>query len=144
MSWKISLILSQWMIKVQHFPLHYLTNVWTSHRVNTYLRNYQLVRGFPSYLLTLNLLPLWTSVVSCCLTLFRIDLFRGSHEWGAKMPPFPKTCHTYPRMIKVGTVISHLRKIQKYIDHVKHPFSFADISNFSLENQNFCYIKKYR
>ena len=27
--------------------------------------------------------------------------------------PLPKICHTYPAMIKLGTVISYLRKIQK-------------------------------
>ena len=28
-------------------------------------------------------------------------------------PPFPKICHTYPAMMKLGTVIPYLKKIQK-------------------------------
>ena len=31
---------------------------------------------------------------------------------GAKRPPLPKICHTYPTMMKLGTVISYLNKIQ--------------------------------
>ena len=30
-----------------------------------------------------------------------------------KLPPLPKICHTYPTMMKVGTVILYLKKIQK-------------------------------
>ena len=31
--------------------------------------------------------------------------FRGcSQIWGAKKVPFPKICHTYPTMMKLGTV----------------------------------------
>ena len=33
---------------------------------------------------------------------------------GAKMPhPLPKICHTYPTMVKFGTVVPYLKKIQK-------------------------------
>ena len=42
--------------------------------------------------------------------------FRGC-SWmgggGAKRPPLPKICHTYPTMIKLGTVIAYLKEIQK-------------------------------
>ena len=47
-------------------------------------------------------------------------------------------------MMKLGTVIPYLRKIQKYINHVTHPLSSADISIFSPKISKFCYIKKYR
>ena len=41
-------------------------------------------------------------------------LFRGcSRIRGAFWPPVPKICHTYPTMMKLGTVIPYLRKIQK-------------------------------
>ena len=52
-------------------------------------------------------------------------------------------CHTYPTMMTLGTVIPSL-KSKKYINHVTHPSNFADISIFSTEISNFCYIKKYR
>ena len=37
-----------------------------------------------------------------------------------------------------------IQKIYKYINHVTHPLSSADISIFSQEISKFCYIKKYR
>ena len=55
-----------------------------------------------------------------------------------------KIHHTYPTMIKLGTVIPYLRKIKnKFINHVTQSLSSADISIFSLEISKFCYIKKY-
>ena len=48
----------------------------------------------------------------------------------------PKICHTYPTIMKVGTTIPYLKKIQKYMNHVTHPFSSADIRRFSPENSN--------
>ena len=48
--------------------------------------------------------------------LFRIDFFGAAHGWGeAKNVPLPKICHTYPSMMKLGTVVSYLRNIQKII-----------------------------
>ena len=41
-------------------------------------------------------------------------LFRGcSRMGGAFWPPLPKIHHTYPIMMKLGTVIPYQRKIQK-------------------------------
>ena len=48
---------------------------------------------------------------------------------GAKRSPFPKICHTYPTMMKHVTVIPYLWKIKKYMNHVTHPLSSADIGN---------------
>ena len=56
----------------------------------------------------------------------------------AKKDPLPKIYHTYPTMMKFGTVIPHLKNIQKNMNHVTHLLSAADIRNFSPE------IKKYR
>ena len=50
--------------------------------------------------------------------------------------PRPKICHTYPEMMKLGTVIPHLKKIQKMY-HVAHPLSSADISIFHGKKANF-------
>ena len=37
----------------------------------------------------------------------------GGGGGAKKLPPLPKICHTYPTMMKVGTVILYLKKIQK-------------------------------
>ena len=46
--------------------------------------------------------------------------------------------------MKFGTVIPHLKNIQKCINHATHPFSSASISAFPPEISKFCYIRKYR
>ena len=83
----------------------------------------------------------------CSLTLFRMSFFEAPHGWvGGKKgpPPLSKSCHTYPTMMKLGTVIPYPKKIQKYINHVTHLLSSADISIFSPEISKYWYIKKYR
>ena len=49
---------------------------------------------------------------------------------GVQKAPLPKICHTYPTMIKLGTVIPYLKMIQKYMNHVTHSLSSADFSIF--------------
>ena len=61
---------------------------------------------------------------------------------GAKRPPLPKICHTYPTMMKLCTVMPYLKKIQK-LYHVTHPMSPANISSFLLEISKFGCIKKH-
>ena len=34
-------------------------------------------------------------------------------EGGGGLSPLPEICHSYPAMMKLGTVIPYLRKIQK-------------------------------
>ena len=53
------------------------------------------------------------------LTLFRMD-FGAAHRWdrrgkggGYQKAPLPKICHTYSTMMKLGTVITYLKKSQK-------------------------------
>ena len=53
------------------------------------------------------------------LTLFKMDILgplmdagRGGGRGGQK-GPLPKICHTYLTMMKLGTVIPYLKKIQK-------------------------------
>ena len=48
-------------------------------------------------------------------TLFRMGIFGAAHGWwGQKaLPPHPKICRRYPTMMKLGTVIPYLKKIQK-------------------------------
>ena len=72
-------------------------------------------------------------------------LFGGCSRMGrTKRPPVHKFCHTYPTMIKLGTVIPSLNRIQKYINCVTGILSSADISIFSSETGKSSYIKKYR
>ena len=64
------------------------------------------------------------------LTLFRMDFFGAAHGWGergggAKRPPFLKICHTYPTMMKLGTVTPYLKKIQKIYESRDTPLEFC-------------------
>ena len=55
--------------------------------------------------------------VSLLLTLFRMSIFGSAHGWRRvvqkSIAPLPEICHTYPTMMKLGTVIPYLKKIQK-------------------------------
>ena len=43
-----------------------------------------------------------------------MGFFGAAHGWGGLFgPPLPKIHHTYPIMMKLGTVIPYQRKIQK-------------------------------
>ena len=52
-------------------------------------------------------------------------IFRGCLRMGGgggKKPPLSKICHTYPTMIKLGTVIPYPKKFQKkYESRDTHP-----------------------
>ena len=67
----------------------------------------------------------------------------GGVGGGTKKALLPKIYHTYPTMMKLGTEIPYLQKIQKYMNHLTHPLRSAEMSNFSPEISEFCYIKKY-
>ena len=49
------------------------------------------------------------------LTLFRMGLFATAHGCGRakKICDLPKICHTYPTMMKLGTVIAYPKKIHE-------------------------------
>ena len=57
------------------------------------------------------------------LTLFRMVLFEANHRWGldrvggAKTLLLPRIRHTYPTMMKLGTLIPYLKKIQKVYEY---------------------------
>ena len=62
----------------------------------------------------------------------------GAAQWwegGKKGPPRPKICHTYPTMMKLGTVISHLKKIQKVYESRGAPPDFCWYQQFFTGNQ---------
>ena len=72
---------------------------------------------------------------------------RGGEEWrgkgGGKEAHFHKIFPAYPKMMKLDRVIPYLKKIQKYINHVRHSLISADISIFHRKSAN-TDIGKYR
>ena len=82
-------------------------------------------------------------VIDETLTLFRMSLFWVAHRWGSKKAlPFLKSVTLMnPALMKLGTVTPYLKKIQKYINHVTHCLSSADISIF---HQNLATFVKSR
>ena len=78
------------------------------------------------------------------LTLLRIVLFVAVHGQEGKKAHFPKICQTYPRRIKLGTVIPYLNKIQelyKSRDTISQSLSSADISIFLQKSENFTVLR---
>ena len=64
-------------------------------------------------------------------------LFR-SCSWmrgGQKAPPPPKICHTYPTMMKPGTVIHYRKKIQTIYESRDTPLEFCWHQHFFTGNQ---------
>ena len=78
------------------------------------------------------------------LILFRTGSLGVAHRCGDKKVPFPKICHTYPAMMKLGTVIPYLMKIQKIYESRDAHVEFCCHKNFLPEINKFCYVKKYR
>ena len=59
------------------------------------------------------------------LTLFRMDFFGAAHVWGTFLTPLPRIRHTNPTMMKLGTVIPYLKKIQKMYKSRDTPLGFC-------------------
>ena len=54
---------------------------------------------------------------------------------GKKVPPPPKICHTYPTMMKLGTVLPYFKKTQKIYESRDTPVDFCWHQHFFIENQ---------
>ena len=55
-----------------------------------------------------------------------MGFFGAAHGWrGPKRPPLPKICPTYPAVMKLGTVISYPKKIQKIYESRDTPLEFC-------------------
>ena len=78
------------------------------------------------------------------LILFRMGIFGAAQGWGSKKSPLPKICSTYPKMMKLGTVIPYLKKIQKIYESRGTPPEFCWHQYFSPEISKCYYIKNYR
>ena len=66
--------------------------------------------------------------LTVALTLFRMGIFGAAHGWGGLKgppPPLRKICHIYPTMMKLGTVILYLKKIQKIYQPRDKPPDFC-------------------
>ena len=63
-----------------------------------------------------------------------MGFFGAAHgRGGGQKAPLPKICHTFPTMMKLGTVIPYLKKrgSKKYMNHMTNILSAADIRIFS-------------
>ena len=77
-----------------------------------------------------------TTISLIILTLFRMGFFGAAHGWVvAFLPPLPKIRHTNPTMMKLGTVIPYLRKIQKMYKSRDTPLGFCWHQHFFTGNQ---------
>ena len=76
--------------------------------------------------------------ITITLTLFRMGAFGTAHGWGRgglpKRSLHPKTCHTYPTMMKFNTVIPYLKKIKKKIWIRDTPLDFCWHQHFFTGN----------
>ena len=63
-----------------------------------------------------------------------MGFFGDAHGWGTKKAPLPKICHIYPVMIKLGTVIPYLKKIQRIYKSRDTPLEFCRHQNLFTGN----------
>ena len=54
-----------------------------------------------------------------------MGIFGAAHRWSGGKTPLPKICHIYPTMMKLGTVIPYLKKIQKIYESRDTPSDFC-------------------
>ena len=74
-----------------------------------------------------------------------MGFFGAAHGWGGqKGPPSLKSVIHILQWWNLAQLYLTQRRSKKYMNHVTHPLSSADISIFSPEISKFCYIKKYR
>ena len=86
----------------------------------------------------------WQIIPLSILTLFRIGFFGAAHGWGgAFWSPLPKIPHTYPTMMKLGTIISYLRKIHKMYKPRDISLEFCWHQHFFSRNQQILLHQEY-
>ena len=77
------------------------------------------------------------------LNLFCCCSRMGGGEEGKKAS-LPKICHTYPTMMKLGIVITYLKKNQKIYESSNTLLQFSWRRHFLPKINRFSYIKKYK
>ena len=78
------------------------------------------------------------------LTLFRMGFFGAAHGWGVKRPPSLKSVAHILQWLNLAQLYLTQRRSKKYMNHMTHPLSSADINILSPIINKFCYIKIYR
>ena len=68
---------------------------------------------------------------------FSVNPIQDGHFWGCSRVEgtLPKICHTYPTMMKLGTVIPYLKKIKKIYKSRDIPLAFCWFQRFFNGNQ---------
>ena len=151
--------IGNWYVLLFEFRLLVPITISLKHKFDTFLINY-LIRVVPYfgiwtifYIAQAYLVRKHSDFIyypnsehgnECYFNPIQNGLFRGSSRMGDQKGPLPKICHTYSEMMKLGTVVPHLKKIQKCMSNVRHPVNSADCSIFLPKISKFCYIKKYR
>ena len=123
-----SFILQIWMCKFAQ--LCHLISFWSDYQQNT--RVFSSSRPFSN-----------TSCIQLLLKgifpLFRMWFFEAPHGWvGARKAPalsLPNICHIYSAMMKPGTVITYLTKIQKLYESRHTPLELCWHQHFFTGNQ---------
>ena len=78
----------------------------------------------------------FSSIYVNCFNPVQDGLFWGcSRMGGAKMSPLPKFFHTYPTIMKLGTVIPYQKKIQKIYESRDTLLEFCWHQHFFTWNQ---------
>ena len=71
-------------------------------------------------------LRIWSDLLKKSFTLFRMGILEAAQGWGeAKRPSLQKICYTHPTMMKLGTVIPYLKKVQKIYESPDTPLDFC-------------------
>ena len=65
-------------------------------------------------------------------------------DGGGQNAPFPKTCHTYPTKMKLGTIIPYLKKTQKIYESRNTPLEFCWYQHFYIKNQQILLYQKIK
>ena len=86
----------------------------------------------------------YISIFRIHLTLFRMGIFGAAHGSRGKMAPSLKSVTHMLQWWNLALLYLTKRRSKKYMNHVTHSLSAADITIFSPEIIKFCYIKKYR
>ena len=85
------------------------------------------------FIKTLSYVANWPTIL--VLTLFRMGFFGATHGCGGQKGPLPKTCHTYPTIMKLGTVIPLPKKVREIYESRDTPLEFCWHQHFFTGNQ---------
>ena len=71
-----------------------------------------------------------------------MGLFGAAHGKGGNNVFLPKIYHTCPTMMKLGTVILYLKKIQKVYESRDTPLEFCQRQHFFNRNQQILFYQE--